>query len=876
MNNPRLMTGAGSPNQANLFSNMNNFSQLTGTGAAGAAQFATSLTSPGALAMIQLYGGGTQGALISPDGTIHGSQQTFQALMKAFSQGRTWSPGQLKALALDDQAWARINANWGQGTNANFTMTEINAVRQWAAAGGDVNKAKQAVSRTPAITGQKKTTAETRAKTSAFQATVPTQNLANQAATNAYNAGANAIDQNPGMANFMLGVTKAGTAALSLAGHLAILDAAIKVLTGSSVISKLLGLGRGKIPGISRVPKTSLPGTGTGEIPEVAVGAAEAGGTGAAAAVGAGVAAVAGLTALSLWSDVHNAAAENKTGMFGGGINKGALKAVTKAPLPTVSKNLSPTLLNALQKYYNPDGTLKSGTPMGDPTGETSTAGLDPAMRRRMTAMMAANPNLKIASGKRSAAQQAFLYAAKGGKGVAPPGQSAHQTGKAVDVGPPSQFGWVAKNASRFGLGRPAPQSEPWHLQAMGDPTANTVTGAQVVAGAQADIGTPYVWGGTTPGQGLDCSGLVVAVYSKLGISVPRTSQAQASFGTAVASLAQAQPGDLIIYNEQGEGPNSHVAIYIGNGQQIAAPYTGKTVEVESVDTPNISTIRRIVGGGAGAAAAKAAQGAVGTPSTDSAKHSSGGAAAVANINNNFLANVKGSWLQGGAMTGPGPSSSTTAAAPSSSVTAAAGSSGSGSGANLSTTPTQPGGMSASAVYQLALGAGLSPKAAQIATAVAQVESGFNPQAVDHDANGTTDYGLWQINSVHGVSTDMFNPTAAAAEMAKLTSNGQNWGPWAPDFGASNYGGNPAIGGKVAAAMQSLGFMGDPFTGGGMMGGGAGAMSGGGRRSTGGGGITLNMPLQVVSASQSEAQRLVHMVMQELNKQTGLSIVSTT
>lgn len=204
------------------------------------------------------------------------------------------------------------------------------------------------------------------------------------------------------------------------------------------------------------------------------------------------------------------------------------------------------------------------------------------------------------------------------------------------------------------------------------------------------------------------------------------------------------------------------------------------------------------------------------------------------------------------------------------------------SGTTLSTTPTSSGALSAKSVYDLAIAAGLSPHAAQIATAVAKVESQFNPQAVDHDSNGTTDYGLWQINSVHGVGTNMFNPTSAATEMAKLTSKGSNWGPWAPDFGSSNYGGNPQVGGKVEAAMQSLGFMGDPVgtgTGGAaVVSGGMPSSSvlsrgrmGGGRGSLAGANITLNMPLQVVGASQADANRLVQMVMLELQQQTANS-----
>ncbi len=106
--------------------------------------------------------------------------------------------------------------------------------------------------------------------------------------------------------------------------------------------------------------------------------------------------------------------------------------------------------------------------------------------------------------------------------------------------------------------------------------------GVQAVAYAAQLIGIPYVWGGESL-RGFDCSGLVQYVYDELGIQLPRTSQQQATVGTAVAPQAL-QPGDLIFYNEPGEGPDSHVAIYAGGGMQIEAPHTGADVQYSQVD----------------------------------------------------------------------------------------------------------------------------------------------------------------------------------------------------------------------------------------------------------------------------------------------------
>lgn len=87
-------------------------------------------------------------------------------------------------------------------------------------------------------------------------------------------------------------------------------------------------------------------------------------------------------------------------------------------------------------------------------------------------------------------------------------------------------------------------------------------------------IGNPYVWGGTSLTNGIDCSGFTQSVLAHFGISIPRTSREQASCGSAVA-IANLKPGDLVFYAKNGS--INHVAFYIGNGEVISAssPSTG-------------------------------------------------------------------------------------------------------------------------------------------------------------------------------------------------------------------------------------------------------------------------------------------------------------
>jgi cell wall-associated NlpC family hydrolase len=115
-------------------------------------------------------------------------------------------------------------------------------------------------------------------------------------------------------------------------------------------------------------------------------------------------------------------------------------------------------------------------------------------------------------------------------------------------------------------------------------------TGDAVVADAKKYLGVPYLYGGTDPSKGLDCSALVQRAYSDLGISLPRTSQEQAKVGTPVPSLAQAQPGDLVCFGD----PATHIGIYAGDGKMVVAPHTGTNVQIQEITTTP-STIRRVV-----------------------------------------------------------------------------------------------------------------------------------------------------------------------------------------------------------------------------------------------------------------------------------------
>ena len=117
---------------------------------------------------------------------------------------------------------------------------------------------------------------------------------------------------------------------------------------------------------------------------------------------------------------------------------------------------------------------------------------------------------------------------------------------------------------------KPAPAPAP---TPSGGGSGNTSTAQAIVNAAYSQLGVPYVWGGTTPGVGLDCSGLTQYCHRVAGISIGRTSEVQGGGGKAVSNP---QPGDLVCYE-------SHIGIYIGGGQMIHAPHTGDVVRVANV-----------------------------------------------------------------------------------------------------------------------------------------------------------------------------------------------------------------------------------------------------------------------------------------------------
>ena len=127
-------------------------------------------------------------------------------------------------------------------------------------------------------------------------------------------------------------------------------------------------------------------------------------------------------------------------------------------------------------------------------------------------------------------------------------------------------------------VGAPPPAPSPTPPPPLPDPPPASSNAQVAIQAAESQIGVPYVYAGSTPGVGFDCSGLTMWAWGQAGVSLPHSSASQYAMLPHV-DRSQLQPGDLLFFYS----PISHVAMYLGGGQMIEAPHTGLSVRVIGV-----------------------------------------------------------------------------------------------------------------------------------------------------------------------------------------------------------------------------------------------------------------------------------------------------
>jgi cell wall-associated NlpC family hydrolase len=175
-----------------------------------------------------------------------------------------------------------------------------------------------------------------------------------------------------------------------------------------------------------------------------------------------------------------------------------------------------------------------------------------------------------------------YRLAAAQDRAAAEAARSAHEAKKEAEAAAREAAAEKARRAKeRASRSAARPQ-----LASLGHATGSA---AQVVSFLRAQVGKSYVMGATGP-SAYDCSGLAQAAFRQVGISLPRTSQAQSTAGTPV-SVSAVQPGDLLFWG--GAGSAYHVAVYVGGGMYIDAANPSKgVVEQRMSDWPPTSAVR--------------------------------------------------------------------------------------------------------------------------------------------------------------------------------------------------------------------------------------------------------------------------------------------
>jgi hypothetical protein len=469
----------------------------------------------------------------------------------------------------------------------------------------------------------------------------------------------------------------------------------------------------------------------------------------------------------------------------------------------TMGLDILPNIVSSGTSLLLGDPQRKRRAPIGDTYGAyggQGTSHMDPSFARKVEAMMEANPNLQINSGFRDGALQGRLHAAGVGQ-VAPAGQSMHGRGLAADLGPESEFGWIAANASRFGLDSGVGFGEPWHVGAPGTVPVGDIWSD--MAGGAGAMGIPVV--GPMIGLGAQLMG---GAAQSVGINVP------------------GDIGGLVELMKSFVGSARGVFDTIGNGiQGIAGAMSGDFSSLFGSDglfSP-VGLINK---------ASSGIEKLTGLPT--SALTGKGGLDAIvgwltgsSGINN---PSQKSSidWQEarkpiGGGLTDMAPIFGTAGSGPVGQASVSRILQKYGGGASTPGASVRGQENSILQALQAAQAAGFSGDELIAITSIAGRESRWNPRAFNGNAKtGDESYGLYQINMMgslgparrrqFGISRndELFDPRVSGRAAFSVSGGGQNFNAWGAYKGKSNLYNATQWVEPVYNIAKQHGFVGDP------------------------------------------------------------------